>query len=230
MWTRDGISNKWPAVRAVGPTVSVDLAENFIWRTDAALQYPQYFCNDHQFETNLRNWLGFPIREEDGLNGFQEKMDEWQDTLRRRRQIPHLNHFASHWVGSSYVFGPHGLVHPNGEVRLAQNFGKWPSVEEIEVELGILARNFKWLKFTMALWDNQDEAAAVERGDQPDMAWSFGDGTWKRIQARGVFDNIPIPAPPPLDQAMAAIIVGNSRETTWPFEMLKEKFKDRIEI
>lgn len=217
MWNKDEIANKWPAARLVGPNVTVEQAEDYIWKTDHALQSPRFACNDREFCHELAEWVGYPSDTE------QTKWEAWSNTCDRRGWIE-LTHLESNWVASSYIFGPTGPVHPNGEVRLCKNFGKWPSIEEVETDLAKVAEAFRWLRFTLALWDSPDEDEAVDRGDQPDFAWKLTDGGFERIPAEGAFDSIPIPRPPSIEQAVMGVLGGGRKETTWPMSVLKDKW------
>ena len=49
IWKQQGITAKWPTARLVGPNVTVEQALDFIWRTDHALQHPEYATNDRDF-------------------------------------------------------------------------------------------------------------------------------------------------------------------------------------
>ena len=225
LWTRDHIVNKWPAARLVGPNVTKEQALDYIWRTDHALQFPRYCTNDRSFDDELARWLGY------SESSTRADFEAWEQTLVRRGQLPGLQYLSSQWVACCYIFGPHGPVAPNGEVRLAKNFGKWPSIESVEQELRILSEVFPWLSFVLALWDSEDEAEAVTRGEEPTFAWELSQGSWERRPAtRDVFKGIPIPQEPDLDVVVASVARGfpAGRETTWHLPQLDKMWGHRL--
>ncbi len=152
-----GFANKWPAARAVGPNVTREQALEFIFRTDDALVRPEHQCNDRHFCHALRKLIGEP----EAVEG--EWAEQWRQQEAFAAALGHIGliHLSSSWVASSYIGGPGGLVSPVGEVRLAQNFGKWPNNEEIEADLAAVSSAFPWLAFSLWLWDSPDEDAAV---------------------------------------------------------------------
>ena len=216
------ISKKWPAARLLGPDVSVERALDFIWRTDYALQNPGFCCNDKKFERDLAEWLELP-----------DFVGAWEDRrlLFEKRGQVHLDHLGSHWVASAYIFGPNGPVHPNGEVRLHKNFGKWPNVEEVENELDILVAEFPWLVFDLAIWDSDDGVKAISSGAHPDLAWRLADGKWERLDeptVESVFQDRTIPMDRPIEQVARDMVTGWRRETTWTIGELKRMWNDRL--
>ena len=215
------IANKWPAVRMVGPDVTEEQALDFIWKTDVALQYPQYCSNNQQFNRRLAEWIGSPSCDD---RHSREVWREWGETIQKRGQIG-LEHFSSHWVASCMMGGPYGPVSPNGEVNIAHNFGKWPDVGEIEKDLQLLADNFQWLSFQMALWDSADESQAVARGDEPDMGWKLHNGQFERIDPKSVFEFTPIPKSPSFQTSLFNL---TRRETTWSLQALERMWGDRL--
>lgn len=227
VWKKDDISNKWPAARLLGPNVEVEQALDFIWLTDYALQEPGYCTNDRQFSEELSDWLGCPSfdRPHSGNRGEHlSKHEEWCEK-KRKRNLVELSFLSSNWVASSYVFGPHGPVHPDGKVKLHVNFGKWPSIDEVEIDLETIAEVFPWLSFTLALWDSQDESDSVERGDEPDFAWKLHGGQFERIPASlEVFGDFPIPKESSIEEALSDLgrPFNDRRETTWTMDQIRK--------
>ena len=226
MWNRDYIVNKWPAARLVGPNVTKEQALDFIWKTDSALQHPEYACNDRQFNEELCEWLGYGKKET--FENFQEKYKEWYKKLEKRGQIQ-LAYLESNLVASSYIYGPMGPVNPNGEVRLARNFGKWPSIEEVENDLRTIGENFLWMSFTLAIWDNAETPTeSVDMDEPPTFAWKLKNGEFERVPTDTAFGEIPIPQEPDMESTILTRFSGSGHETTWPMSMIKEMWGDRV--
>ena len=219
---KEEITTKWPAVRIIGKSVSVKKALDFIWKTDYALQNPKHACNDREFCDELEKWLGFTTYESKDYRSLYKKRN---NIIRHRGQLYELEHFSSHWVASSYINGPHGLVSPQGEISLCRNFGKWPTIGQIENELIILTNNFSWLSFTMGLWDpsyDEDELDIVESGQAPNFMWKVNKGKFERIinPSLKYFNGKPLPR---IDWNYL-----NRRETTWSMEEIRRMWGNRL--
>jgi hypothetical protein len=156
------ISNKWPHVIIRGPSVPTDKALEYIARTDYAFRVAGRSGNDDDLARFLQEALGF---------GYMN--DESVKALRYVR----LEHLDSHWISCCYIGGTHGPVHPDGTVAMQRNFGKWPSVEEVEADLELVALHFPWLSFDLHLWDNSEGQAI----GKPDFAWKLECGKWWRV-------------------------------------------------
>lgn len=140
-------STKWPAARLYGPAVTVEQALDIILRTDSSLSSLAWMCNDTRFENHLRHMIG------------RRENDDWEVLEDYQKNYGHvrLEYMASHWVASSYIFGPHGPVHPDGTLGFAINFGKYPTVEEVESDLKAMSAAFPYLDFHLFLWDQGGE-------------------------------------------------------------------------
>lgn len=139
------ISNKWPAARLSGPDVSTENALEYIRRTDSCLINPEHKFNNRYFEDQLSYMIGNPYISGD-LKDFQKSW-AWQEKYSESFGHVELEHLGSSYVASSYIGGPNGTVSPSGKVSRANNFGKWPSVEEVEDDLNKIAESFPWLSF-----------------------------------------------------------------------------------
>lgn len=199
------ITNKWPRVVLIGPRVSETRALQYIARTDCTLRWPGYAGNDHAFRERVCELLGYKAASE--------------EQLAEMRHVS-LGHLQSDWIACSYIHGPHGPVHPNGTVHMEKNFGKWPSVEEIEGELATVAREFPWLEFNLYLWDNPEE----ERRGDPDISWRLVSGTWWRAH-RPIVLEPSLPAAPGIDAAVMRIMSGNKREQAFSLEGVERLIK-----
>ena len=213
MWAKNEISQKWPAARLIGPDVPQDQALEYIWKTDNSFVDPRYAGNDYIFRQKLQEWLG--------VEELSRSLEYWglmEDLMRSRGQID-LDYFYSDWVACSYVGGPHGVVHPTGKVCLTKNFGKWPSVFNIEAELNVVANTFPWLEFDLGIWDGPDESN-TDTSTPPDFAWKLKGGVWERVNPSDIFVEMPCPEHPPFNFNFT-----HRREQYWSFEDLVKTFK-----
>lgn len=211
------ISNKWPAARLSGPDVGIEQAMEYILRTDCAIESPIYICNDRRFCEEFTRLLGYDDSNWEYHNHFLAELGHVR-----------LNHLSSNWIASPYIGGPHGPVSPFGLVRLAKNFGKWPSLEVIETDLTKVAKVFPWLSFDLWLWDSPDEGGAVRWGSDPTHAWALADGDWRRVPTEGACNGKAVPAEYDMTQVLSSIAVGSRRETTWTIDQIKHMWGDRF--
>lgn len=56
-----------------------------------------------------------------------------------------LYYLTNGWVSTSFVDGPHGWMHPDGEVFFCDNIGKWPQVVSVLEEWQTIAKAFPFL-------------------------------------------------------------------------------------
>lgn len=218
------INSKWPPVRVTGPKVTEAQALDYILRTDANLVSAEYACNDRAFCSELDAYIGNP---------FKDAMDarrwEWKEVHARALGHLRLDHFGSNWVASSYIGGPNGLVSPQGDVRIAKNFGKWPSVAQIEDDLTVLAKAFPWLACSVWLWDNPDEE--IPWGSDPTHAWDVGAGAWARVATNGATKGKTMPEGLNVEAAALriALMRSSDRETSWRMGDINRLFGLQIE-
>ena len=201
----------------VGPSVSRDLAIEFIRRTD--VNFSGYgFTNDRVFEQQFKDWLGL---------GDDE---DWQKHCLRKEAFQNafgyvkLEHLSSHWIASANARGPDGPVSPIGQVYLRKNFGKWPSNAEIESDLHKIARNFPWLSFKLFLWNNQNEDIV----GLPTQSWWLKNGRWG---PRAKFDWSYIRPQEDISVALMRIVTqpASNREITWKISTLKDMWGSQVD-
>ena len=202
------IHNKWCPVRLIGPNVSPDKALEFIRRTDDSFSYVG--CNDRNFCDRFEALIG--IDDYEARRRFLEAFDHLA-----------LGHLASHWIASAWIHGPSGPVWPTGKVSLAKNFGKWPNIAEVESDLEIIAQNFDWLTFDLALWDTEE----TTDGD-PTHRWSVQQGGWSRVESGAPAPQWP--SEPDSDTSLMAVMFKSpsARETTWPVEHIDRMWGAQI--
>lgn len=150
------ISVKWPAARLLGTQVSVELHREYVLKTDSSF-VGEGFTNNRVFENELNDLIG--------LKDYAGSANENYRHYYRRKELfseelghISLNYLGSHWISNSFIGGPHGVVAPSGIVQTARNFGKYPTVSEIESDLTALSLNFPTLEFTLSIWGHIEES------------------------------------------------------------------------
>lgn len=242
-WLKNQIETTWPAVRLLGPNVDVCLAEEYIWRTDHALSNPHFCCNDEEFSEELSAFLGYErVDFVEDPEGYREAEDAFARAVELRGQF-RLEHLGSDWVATCYADGPNGPVHPNGEVRLHKNFGKRPTVEEIESDLDKLAREFPWLSFKMALWeeerpktDDPKEIGELVYGNalvdskEPEFAWWLDRGRWQRTEpVKTELFGVAVPREMTLEHSCNTLYHRDSHdECAWSMHYIKRMWGDAV--
>ncbi len=154
---------KWPQMCTAGVPVTVDQACEIIRRTDRALS--GYFGgNDRVWEDVVRSKLGMPKRRD--YNDSKDLTDaersahlqkEWatEDAWRETWKCVRTEYVFNSWIACSYIGGPHGWCHPDGQIGFVDNVGKWPTVEEIVNDWEILAAKFPFIDVGVTLKDGE---------------------------------------------------------------------------
>jgi len=207
------INTKWPAARLRGPNVSIENALEFIRRTDGFL-VGDGFTNDRDFEIRYKRMAGFP---EEG--GDWSERWKWLNQFKEKFGHIDLEHLASHWVASTYIGGPDGPVSPSGKVLLANNFGKWPSTDEVEADLTKIAEAFPWLTFDLSIWGHTEE------GDEgpPSVSWHLEGGSWSVIEPK----ILQVSEPDVITMFMTSFS-RPGRERSWEVPQIEEMWGDQI--
>lgn len=76
---------------------------------------------------------------------------------------------------SSYIYGPNGWCHPNGDIISAQNIGKYPTVEEIIKEWNIISSCFPFLDLTVTLASSPSNSS-TETPILPIISFNISEG------------------------------------------------------
>jgi hypothetical protein len=229
-----GFASKWPATLIWGDSIDPVEAMEIIRRTDYALSYPIYVCNDHSFNEKLTQLLwGRSSDDDDQSQAVRSALwDAHNDWLESFEHINELNHLNNHWVASSYISGPHGWVHPDGTIMQFQNSGKWPDCDEFNSDLDLIVKHFPTLKFNIAFWD-MEMSTLLEQNVRPEPTFGYrvnGDGTYDLVSVMledlpdGCFASIPS-----TDSFVLSIVSNSRKETTWTIQELKDMWGEKIE-
>lgn len=142
------------ACRRKAPSSGV--AKEIIRRTDS------FFTNDYVGDNKawsgwVRETVGMPcVRGEQGemLDAFIVATKEWEDWCEDWGALK-TNYVSNDWISSSYLFGPHGWCHPDGNIGFSDNIGKYPSAEEILDDWQRLADAFPELDLVAVLMSGE---------------------------------------------------------------------------
>jgi hypothetical protein len=155
---------KWPQMLVWGAPVSEARAKDVILRTDRFLSDLSEYAggNNHRWNAWARNELGIGetvnklLRSHNG----EQKVD-WQLQYAVQSRFQELlgcvstEYVHNNWASCSFIFGPHGWMHPNGAVSFIDNVGKWPSVSEVLDDWKALARAFSYLDLHATLMSGE---------------------------------------------------------------------------
>ncbi len=162
---------KWPQMYTTGKPVSEDQAIEIIRRTD-------YFFrsmggNDEEFTNKIRTSVGMPIL--DYRAGHEKAFHEackTQDAWRQKWECLWTSYVDNDWITCSYIYGPHGWMHPDGSVGFEDNVGKWPEAEEVLTDWKKIAKIWDFLDVGVTLMSGEH----CEDGTRPVVSICVKDG------------------------------------------------------
>ena len=163
---------KWPQMIVTGTHVSKEQALEIIRRTDNFFDY--YQCgNNKDFVEKAREILGMPDPHERGICFEEstrrfEELGKWLDNWGSIR----TEYVTNSWISCSWIGGPHGWMHPDGEVGYCNNVGKWPSCDEIYEEWRKIADAFPFLELEITLMSGEEG----EEGTEPVISFLVRNG------------------------------------------------------
>lgn len=134
---------KWPQMLVTGIPVTPDQAKEIIRRTDSFFDYPS--GNDHKFVEWAKAMLRMPAER------WWPTFDAW----REKWGYTPTSYVKNSWISCSYIMGPHGWCHPDGQIGYIDNIGKWPSVKDVLDDWIDLAQVFPFLNIGVTLFDRE---------------------------------------------------------------------------
>lgn len=144
---------KWPQMRVAGRSVSPERALEIIRRTDNFFKYPS---------GNNKVWIKF-VYDTVGIPYINYDMDEdWYSCDKKIRAFHERWNYVSteyvinDWISCAFIYGPHGWIHPDGNIYFSDNVGKWPSSQELIDEWKIIATNFDDLELDVVFMSGED--------------------------------------------------------------------------
>lgn len=222
---------KWPQMLVTGRPVTVEQAQEIIFRTDDFLTNASEYSggNCHEFNRYYREIAGLDqLRvERQYPEGHTYRVTDWDRMyqLRNSLGIVHTSYVRNNWASSSFIGGPHGWCHPDGTISFSDNVGKWPSIEEILDDWTGLAQAFPYLDLHVTLMSGEscdDDSEPVinirvlngqARPESPD------DSVHRGLSAPSTQDTIAA--------FIAGIKAGSSREIGLP-DSWYEKFANQV--
>lgn len=145
-----------------GKSVTLAQAREIIRRTDTFFLHSNG-GNNPLYENLVRDSLRMPSYQwndtPEGHRKYWDRIREWRNAW---NCVEGLTYVHNSWIASSYIAGPYGWCHPDGDIGYVDNVGKWPSVEEIFTEWQILAKEFPFLDIGVTLFDGEQCENAIK--------------------------------------------------------------------
>lgn len=183
---------KWPKHVVTGKPVTVEQAKEIIRRTDSFFTNG-YGGNNRDFERWARKLLGMPFDQFDRprttlkadaseaeqaaeRDRWRALTAEWRaqsDEFDARWQPVRTEYVRNTWAASSFIFGPFGWCHPDGQIGYIDNVGKWPSIEDVLADWTLLAATFPFLDVGATLYSGE----SCEDPITPVVSFIVRDGT-----------------------------------------------------
>ena len=148
---------KWPQCIINGNKITPEQADEIIRRTDCYFEYPH--CNDRAFDNKFKE-ISKGILDPDYLRSIDDSTD-WLKEYKKYQELSDkfyndwgyikLNYLSNDFIASNFIFGASGWCHPDGTIAFIYNIGKWPSIEEVELDLQKITKEFPFLKLECTL-------------------------------------------------------------------------------
>lgn len=145
-------------MRVTGKPVTEDQAKEIIRRTDSAFQHLDIAGNNHEHRTRLTRLYNYPVLNDDSYPKYFEERVKWFEAW----GFIQTEYVHNDWIASAFIMGPHGWCHPNGQIGFVDNVGKWPTIEHIQREWGIIAKAFSFLDVGATLYSGESCAEGIE--------------------------------------------------------------------
>lgn len=172
---------KWPQMVVTGTRLREDLALEVIRRTDSWF-VSGHGCNDRDGDRRLAQRFHMPhfhdysVRHPDGFDwkAHWDRCDRWKTAW----GTIETEYVRNNWIGSSFIHGPHGWCHPDGQIYYRDNVGKWPSIEEIRADWQTLLTAFPFLCLTVTLMSGE----SCEDHTEPVVSMRVADGQVQLVE------------------------------------------------
>lgn len=150
---------KWPQMIVTGTKVTKEQAEDIIRRTDAFYTY--CMGNDHDFIENAKEALCIPEDPLEGKYNFDNihllhEYNEKKDAFLKAIGYIATYYVENDWISCSWLGGPHGWCHPDGEIGYCNNIGKWPTIKEVYAEWEKIAAAWPFLELEVTLMNKEE--------------------------------------------------------------------------
>ena len=147
---------KWPAVFVTGERVTPEQAKDIIFRTDSSVRYPSTGYgvggNDGEFRAACNNAFGWDLLETDDYPLQHRLIEAWREEMR----CVSTDYVTINRLATSFIGGPYGWCHTDGTIlQENQNYGKWPSVEDIVQDWKNLLAAFPYINVVCTLFSGE---------------------------------------------------------------------------
>jgi hypothetical protein len=153
--------------------------------------------------------------------------ERWQREVRWRKAwgcIP-TEYVHNAWIACAFVYGPHGWMHPDGQIGFIDNVGKWPAATDVYADWRALAAAFPFVTAGVTLFDGE---ASEERTLHPVVSFRVAGGAVEVVdpEAADVHAGHPAPTrspdgPATLEDAVLRLLLSpERRETAIPWSWI----------
>ncbi|MCP9209586.1 hypothetical protein [Streptomyces cucumeris] len=194
-WVKTGLAQlpvrrelpKWPTLQVVGKSVTPALGREICLRTTPL---HGVFSSVGSWSNSLADAYGVAL-EEDGWPSFEE-VDRAQGDL----GILDLDYLGNDRVTASRLNIPSGWCDWDGKIGTAGTdlSSKWPTLEELHQEWGLIAQAWPQLRMTAQLSTYKDSSRPEERF--PFLAWDIVNGY---VHLRSEPGGLLLPVRPPIE-------------------------------
>lgn len=159
---------KWPQMLVWGTPVTPAQAAEIILRTDDFLTslYEHSGGNNHRWNQWAKKELGLSLFK-DFTTKHPELNVDWtfrnrvEAIIREKVGTIYTQYVSNSWASCAFIYGPHGWVHPDGNIGFIDNVGKWPEAVEVYEEWTALAQAFPYLELHATLMSEEETDADV---------------------------------------------------------------------
>ena len=144
---------KWPQMIVTGEAVTVEQALEIIRRTDSFFGHG-WGGNDQKYSKWVKEVVHYPDLETYPIERFSECFEEISEWKANWGYIE-TEYVRNSWIASSYIGGPCGWMHPDGNIGFAENVGKWPDISEVYGDWASIAVAFPFLSLEVTLMNGE---------------------------------------------------------------------------
>jgi hypothetical protein len=206
---------KWPQMVVTGKRISEEFALEVIRRTDNWFVRASG-CNDREGDRRLAKRFRMP-HFYDSANPTPQRED-WKLSARWKEawKTIETQYVTNAWIGSSFIYGPHGWCHPDGTIYYIDNVGKWPSIADVRADWELLATSFPFLDLRVTLMSGEQ----CEEDTRPVVTMCVLDGQVRLVEPIADLDH----RTPQRDMYGAGLAIGMIQPA------LRERYPFREEV
>ncbi|QDH83569.1 hypothetical protein [Achromobacter phage Motura] len=160
---------KWPQMLVWGTPVSIEQAQDVIFRTDKFLHRLSdiYGGNNQKYNEAVHRELGYD-RVKKAFKGLQQKhgvhsnwsvdyeLEQWaEELIEEALGVVYTVYVKNDWTSCAFIYGGHGWLHPDGNIGYFDNIGKYPTYEEVFNDWSKIAAAFPYLDLKVTLMSGE---------------------------------------------------------------------------